>query len=431
MTLLALLTVLSPSASAFCGTYVGQADSGLYNHASQVAIVRQGTRTTLNLAMDYAGDLTQFAVVIPVPVVLGPDDVKLLDPALFQTMDAYSGPRLVSYSCDDFNGDSGWGGGGGAGGCLGCVGPAEHPMARDGAADGGAVEAEPAVTVEASFTEGEYEIVVLSAEESAGLYIWLADNGYALPSGGEAILDEYIAAGSYFFAAKVTLEAAEGGTQGLSPIQFTYDSDVFSLPVRIGTISSDGEQDVIVYGITSIADGKIAIANYPEVTLEDECMFEDDGTGFGEFYLDRVAEAQAVESRPGWITEYAWSSGSCDPCSGNPPDDGQLADLGFTGTGYDMQFTRLHLRYGPNDVDQDLTLYTSGIADQQQVKYIVYNPDLEDLFPVCGEGMVEDPGTCDGEADSKSVPRGAGSLPLLPIAVLAAAGAALATRRRS
>ncbi len=429
-----LLSLILPQAAAFCGTYVGQAGSDLYNHASQVALVRDGNRTTLSLAMDYEGELASFALVVPVPEVLGPEDVRVLSPDLFTTLDTYSGPRLVSYVCSDFSyyyygydEDNGYGSGGGCWGC-GATGDKDTGSRMYDGASSDTAGPPPTVIVEASFTEGDYEIVILSAEESAGLYNWLSDNGYALPAGGEAILDEYIAAGSYFFAAKVTLEAAEAGVVGLAPLQFSYDSEVFSLPVRIGTISSAGDQDVIVYGLTTASQGTLAISNYPEVALESECMWEDDGEGFGAFYDEQYTEAQALEDRPGWLTEYAWTSGACDPCSGNPPDKAQLSELGFVGDSWDMQFTRLHIRYGANDVDQDLSLYTTGITSQEQVRYITYNHELEDMYPVCGEGFVADPGTCEDDASKAVKPRGASGV--WPVALLAMIGMAVATRRR-
>src|SRR5215813_2975358 len=44
-------------ASAFCGFYVGGAGASLYNHASQVAMVRNGDRTVISLMNDYEGPL--------------------------------------------------------------------------------------------------------------------------------------------------------------------------------------------------------------------------------------------------------------------------------------------------------------------------------------------------------------------------------------
>lgn len=38
------------------------------------------------------------------------------------------------------------------------------------------------VTVEASYTVGEYDIVMLSAKQSNGLETWLRENGYKMPN---------------------------------------------------------------------------------------------------------------------------------------------------------------------------------------------------------------------------------------------------------
>jgi len=36
----------------------------------------------------------------------------------------------------------------------------------------------------------------------------------------------------------------------------------------------------------------------------------------------------------------------------------------------------------------------TGRTDQEQMRYIDYVYELEDRFPICGVGMVSDPGTC-------------------------------------
>ena len=47
-------------------------------------------------------------------------------------------------------------------------------------------------------------------------------------------------------------------------------------------------------------------------------------------------------------------------------------------------------------------LYHTNILDQSQVRYIQYEPYLEDKFPVCGVGMVEDPQTCEEDLPEPS-----------------------------
>ena len=47
LAVLSFIAFGSPSASAFCGFYVGKADAKLFNEASQVILVRDGDRTVI------------------------------------------------------------------------------------------------------------------------------------------------------------------------------------------------------------------------------------------------------------------------------------------------------------------------------------------------------------------------------------------------
>src|SRR6266571_4925111 len=87
----------SPAADAFCGFYVGKADAKLFNEASQVILVRDGERTVISMRNDFQGELTDFALVVPVPVVLQKSQIHVGDPKIFERIDAYSAPRLAEY----------------------------------------------------------------------------------------------------------------------------------------------------------------------------------------------------------------------------------------------------------------------------------------------------------------------------------------------
>jgi hypothetical protein len=95
---LTVFTVLaSPPAAAFCGFYVGKADAGLFNTASQVILVRRDGKTVISMANDYRGELTESALVVPVPQVLERRQVHVGERRLFERIDAYSAPRLAEY----------------------------------------------------------------------------------------------------------------------------------------------------------------------------------------------------------------------------------------------------------------------------------------------------------------------------------------------
>ena len=374
-----LSLLFSPRAEAFCGTFIGGADATLYNEIAQVAIVRSGTQNILTLANDVQGNFDSFALVLPVPEVLAEDDIHVLEPALFDRLDQYTQPRLVQYTCEDFYYPPQAGAGGGT----------DYNESAD--PNGG-------VTVEAQYVVGEYEVVILSATQSEGLFIWLNDNGYAVPGQSMPLLEEYIDGGSLFLAAKVDASASIADGDMLSPLQLKYDSSVFQIPIRIGTLNSKSEQDLIVYAVNDYQEGAVGISNYPEFTIEDECMWESQGEEFGQYYTEKFREGYESMNDGAWTTEYAWGGGGCDPCTGNPPDGNDLISLGVQEDRIhtsDYFFTRLHMRYTPQQADEEVMLYHSNISTQQQIRFIEYKYELEEALPVCGIGMVDDPGTCD------------------------------------
>src|SRR6187551_1857342 len=77
----------APAAQAFCGFYVSGADTKLYNNATMVVLMREGTRTVLSMQNNYQGPPADFAMVVPVPVVLRQENVKTLPKAVFEKID--------------------------------------------------------------------------------------------------------------------------------------------------------------------------------------------------------------------------------------------------------------------------------------------------------------------------------------------------------
>src|SRR6187402_2047645 len=88
----------APSAAdAFCGFYVAGSDQQLIADATQVVLMRKGTRTVLSMQNNYKGPPSEFAMVIPVPTVLQEADVKTLPKDVFSRVDQMGAPRLVEY----------------------------------------------------------------------------------------------------------------------------------------------------------------------------------------------------------------------------------------------------------------------------------------------------------------------------------------------
>ncbi|WP_428262540.1 DUF2330 domain-containing protein [Haliangium sp.] len=317
---IALAVVALPAAAhAFCGFYVSGAGGDMFNNATQVVLMREGKRTVLSMQNNYQGPPENFAMVVPVPMVLQEENVKTLNKEVFKRVDALAAPRLVEYWEQDP--------------CTPQVKYDRRPMSRARRAPM-APAAESAaddlgVTVEAQFTVGEYEIVILSATNSAGLDTWLRQEKYQIPAGAEPLLRPYVQGGMKFFVAKVNVKKVrfENGQAMLSPLRFHYDSDEFALPVRLGMINSAGTQDLIVH---ILARGqRYEVANYPNATIPTNLNVKEEARKrFGEFYaalFDRTLDAN-----PGAvITEYSWDASSCDPCPTPALRPDELATLGF------------------------------------------------------------------------------------------------------
>ena len=348
--LLALGALAPRRADAFCGFYVAGADAKLYNNATQVVLMREGTRTVLSMQNNYEGPPQDFAMVVPVPVVLREGDVRTLDPAIFARVDRLAAPRLVEYWERDP-----------------CAEPYLTGVSRDFTA---AVDLAPGasrdaagirlgVTVEERFDVGEYKVEILSARASTGLDTWLRRSGYRIPPGAEAALRPYVQAGMKFFVAKVDIRKVRFDARGqatLSPLRFHYDSETFTLPVRLGLLNSRGTQDLIVH---VLGRARYQVANYPNVAiptnLELAAAARD---AFGPFFVALLGRTLSERPRA-VVTEYAWSAASCDPCPEEPLDRRELDTLGRDVLPGDLDpqglvLTRLHARYGPESLGEDL-----------------------------------------------------------------------------
>ncbi len=360
------LTASAAPTEAFCGFYVSGSGGKMFNDATQVVLMRQGTRTVLAMQNDFKGPLEDFAMVIPVPVVLKEGDVKTLPKHVFDHVDSLGSPRLVEYWEQDP-----------------CPAPADNRVAYRGrmpskpsmsrSSDDAPMKKPATVKVEAQFDVAEYKIVILSSTDSTGLETWLQDNGYKIPAGAEPLLRPYVESGSKFFVAKVDpkkvkLEPDTGPNQvgsanrraALSPIRFHYDSEEFALPIRLGMANSSGKQDLIVNVLS--ADKRYEVANYKNVFIPTNFDVTNAvKSRFGEFYVSLFDKT--MEANPGAVvTEYAWTAKPqyhCDPCPELDVTQADLMTLGGDLVGGKIAqgtfvLTRLHARYGKSDMKDDL-----------------------------------------------------------------------------
>lgn len=397
------LALWSPPSAAFCGTYVSGDGTAVHNDASQVVVALSGDTTVLTLANDFTGDTASFGLIVPVPGSVTPDDVRVVTRDALDTLDAYTAPREVSYSCEDVvwvpDGDGGWedaGVDGSSGGYAGCGGGGYASPYAGGGYDSalggheaggglGSSEYSDGLTVE-HFTAGEYTLDLVDAPDGSALQAWLDENGFALPDGADVVLDDALLAGAELLVARISTEASSADARWLSPIQVRYAGTTEALPIRLGATASGGVQDMIVYGITTMTDGMLAIGNYPEFTVDTHCLLGDVLSRGYEDLFTATYEAAPRGGRAGWTPEFVSPQGVCDPLPpGGPIENGVLEDLGFPYGVENATLTRLHFRGSPSEIDQDLSLYTTGWADYAQQDYIRNGRYMHTYFRTCGE----------------------------------------------
>ncbi|MEZ5982331.1 MAG: DUF2330 domain-containing protein [Parvularculaceae bacterium] len=361
-------------ATAFCGFYVAKADTKLFNKASKVAIMRDDDRTVMTMANDYQGELKEFALVVPVPVVLEEGQIHVTENAILDHLDAYTSPRLVEYfdedPCRRYEYDK-----------MAMAAPASDEIQVTAAKRKDSL----GVTIEAQYTVGEYDILILSADQSDGLVTWLKQNGYKLPAGAGATLDSYIKQDTKFFVAKVNLKEQEKtGLKYLRPLQIAFESPKFMLPIRLGTVNADGKQELFVFTLSR--KGRIETTNYRTVKLPSDTnvpLFVKDE--FGDFYKSMFSTSVARENERAVFLEYAWDMNWCDPCAADPLSNDELRELGvywigdpaadFRGPqGSDVYVTRLHVSYDAEHFPEDLFFKETGDRSNFQGRYILQHP---------------------------------------------------------
>ena len=377
---------------AFCGFYVAKADANLFNNKSEVIMVRDGIKNVITMSSDFQGDLKDFAMVVPVPVVLGRKDIRVVERRIFDVLNDYSAPRLVEYYDNNPCGYemveediSHWG----------------YPSMREVSVQLCSVESkEFGVKIEARYEVDEYDVLILSATESNGLKNWLNANGYKIPDKAEEVLDPYIKSNMKFFVVKVNLEKMQNrNSEYLRPLQLSFEHAKFMLPLRLGMANSQGSQDMIVYAFTKT--GRVECTNYRTVKMPtDRNIPLYVQAKFGDFYKSLFEKQYVTEGRNAVFLEYAWNvspynATHCDPCVGPPPINTDFVDAGVnwlnekSGQPLSIFFTRLHVRYSRDKFPADLQFQVTPNSENYQCRYILTHPAQGDLSCDAGQEYLE------------------------------------------
>jgi len=361
LAVLSLVLVVPTGASAVCTCMLRRTEpasvtqqQGLtsdpsYAPAAGVFVVRDGTRTVLTMETVYDGPPEEVSMLIPVRTPIERDDVHTVPGHLFRNLDRRTAPKVrhVWPACRRRRRP------------VSMAARASSDVASpfaESAPTREQIEEEYDIDIVDEWEVQEYDITLLGAEQSAGLFRYLRDQDLALPSGGQEVLQAYIQNDFRFVLAKADPERAHrlGDEMMLSPIQIEYQSDELQVPVRLGTLNSPGEQELLLYVLST--EGRFELANRPNVEAPTDLRLRADAAGsVAELYESLTDEV--FRRTPGAaVTEFAHTLGSRIgryhvQQFGIPSD----REARRRGTRERWTLTRIRHRYG-KDLDSDLTL---------------------------------------------------------------------------
>lgn len=316
------------NAHAFPAIYVGKSAGDRVAHSTQVVFMHNEKATVVTWMPDYEGPLDAFALVTVVPSDVTAERVVTLKRDFVDHLDKLSAPRFHEYwemePCEPGEPEQEW----------------ERDLtAKEGTAflGGGGpsfgtkkAAKELFLNVNVEFKNGEYTFHLLDAgDDAAG---WLKSHGYLAPPDLAARLAPYLGRQMKVLITEVDpkrIELVGGERAQLSPIQFWSESDVESMPLRLGlgNAPAKDKQEVIAYFIDTKDrfEAKNYKTQFAPTNLNVDFIAKEK---MGEFY--GALHDRFLEKNPRtFLAEYAWSLEGCgQPCATTPPELSELLALG-------------------------------------------------------------------------------------------------------
>ncbi len=159
----------------------------------------------------------------------------------------------------------------------------------------------PGVQVGEPVGIGPVTAVVLDATSADALTAWLADNGFAVPTDGQAIVTAYSGAGRYFIAVRRNDRAATSAATSVG-VHFTLPGDHRGLPLGFARLGAAAQ---VAFTVLVVSDATVGpAAPFETLTIDDL-----DATLLrGGAYATAVANAVAARGGRAFVVEGAWAT---------------------------------------------------------------------------------------------------------------------------
>lgn len=236
-------------------------------------------KSTLYDQFRYQGRPEDFAWVLP---IAGEVEVGLSSDALFAGLDALTETSIVRppQNCPTQPADCNGGGGSGCGASL------TRASFEDSAGN-----AAPTVTVTRQEVVGPYETVQIQSKDPGALAKWLEDNGFAITSDVQPVINQYVAEHFNFLAVKLR---PGQGVQAMRPVRVTSKGPTVVLPLRMVTAGVASSVGITLW---TVAQGRYEPQNFPLFYVPTEEIGWSWAQGRSNYTDLRLEKAKAFDGR--------------------------------------------------------------------------------------------------------------------------------------
>jgi hypothetical protein len=312
------------------------------------------TQTTLYDQIDYSGNPSSFAWVLP---IRGTVAVGLSADVLFDSVDALTATDVVAPvpdcpaapTCN-------------YGGALANGTTAEAPSAGGAGSGSGA----GAVTVTKQQNVGPYATVQLSSASPQALETWLSTNGFEVPTAVQPVIAAYVTEGFGFLAMKLL---PGQGISSMRPVRVSMPGAYLSLPLRMASIGTGSTVGITIW---VVADGRYEPQNFPFFHIDDSALVWDWSTSSSNYTTLR-AQDEAQYNGKGWELESSLSLNQ-------QTISGVILSGGVISTGYGGGGSGVGGGPPPSDASEDYLPVTDSNGNVTETADQVRQDDITALF---------------------------------------------------
>ena len=307
---LSLAAALAPASDAHaCGgcfhAPVIQQSGATVVTGHRMALTTSPTQSVLWDQIQYSGDPTDFAWVLPVHhgAVLEESTDAWFETLEGATVAQITSPQIICPSVTTPQGCSG---------SLALSGVNDFEGTGTGGGDG----EQPPVTVLHEGTVGPYETVTLATDTPGALNAWLTAHGYNVDADIQPVIDAYVTEDFDFIALRLR---PDQGVRAMKPVRVVTPGAGMTLPLRMVAAGTGADVAITLYTIT---EGRLDVDQYSNIVFPQDKLvwdFQAQSSNYATLRADLLKKNAGFT----WLTSFAQQGALLSPnYSGGYSDTG-------------------------------------------------------------------------------------------------------------